>query len=749
MVKDPLMKRLPRELKQEKGKYIALFLFLCLTVGFCSGFLVADGSMQRAYDDSFTKYTIEDGHFSLAALPEESFLDQLQQDCAVTLFPLFYLDKELENTHIIRLFSNREDVNRASVLEGALPTAPAEIAIDRLYAENNGITVGDQLTVEQTDFTVCGLVALSDYSALFKNNTDMMFDAKQFTVALVTQDTFDTLGDSGLHYCYAWRNLDQTLALQDRRDLAENLMESAAQVSILTDFVMREDNQAIVFTGSDMGSDKVMIAWLLYIVMVVLAFVFAVTTRNTMEQEASVIGTLRASGYTRGELLLHYLILPLSVTLVAAVFGNVLGYTWMKQIVVGMYYHSYSLPTYETVWNAEAFLLTTVIPCLIILAVNILILVSTLSLPPLQFLRHELKRRQKKRVVRLPRWRFFTRFRLRIILQNLTAYLTMFVGILLASVLLIFGMMMSPLLSHFKAQVLDSKIADYQYILKAPVETVQQGAEKYDITALQNDAGEEITVFGIRENSAYLPNLSFPEEENSVILSDGYLEKYGLAVGDTLTLQEKYQAKSYTFTVAGSYHYPASLSVFLPSETFHHIFHWDVDAFSGYFSNEKLADLEDGSIASVITQHDLVIIADQLEDSMGAIFPMFGVFSVMLYVLVIYLLAKLIVEKNARFISMLKILGYTDGEAGALYNTSTALVVGLSLLLSLPISCSLIRLIYYAMMQEFNGWLSYYIAPWIYPAMLAIGAGCYAVVHVMQMRKVRGISLSQALKNME
>ncbi len=35
-----------------------------------------------------------------------------------------------------------------------------------------------------------------------------------------------------------------------------------------------------------------------------------------------------------------------------------------------MYYGSYSLPTYVTVWNAEAFLLTTLVPVIIMLVVN-------------------------------------------------------------------------------------------------------------------------------------------------------------------------------------------------------------------------------------------------------------------------------------------------------------------------------------------------------------------------------------------
>lgn len=40
--------------------------------------------------------------------------------------------------------------------------------------------------------------------------------------------------------------------------------------------------------------------------------------------------------------------LPLLVTIIAAVIGNVLGYTVFKNICAGMYYGSYSLPTYET-----------------------------------------------------------------------------------------------------------------------------------------------------------------------------------------------------------------------------------------------------------------------------------------------------------------------------------------------------------------------------------------------------------------
>ena len=64
-MKNPLRKRLPRELKTEFGKYLVIFLLLVATIGLVSGFLVADGSMIIAYNEGFEKYNVENGNFLL------------------------------------------------------------------------------------------------------------------------------------------------------------------------------------------------------------------------------------------------------------------------------------------------------------------------------------------------------------------------------------------------------------------------------------------------------------------------------------------------------------------------------------------------------------------------------------------------------------------------------------------------------------------------------------------------------------
>lgn len=241
----------------------------------------------------------------------------------------------------------------------------------------------------QKSWKITGLVALSDYSALFQNNNDSMFDSVKFGVGVVTPEEFETLSQEKLQYNYAWIYNKQPENEKEEKKVSEDLMEDIGNVVTLETFVPRYLNQAIIFTGDDMGGDKAMVVMLLYIVIVIMAFVFGITISNTIRKEAGVIGTLRASGYTRRELILHYMTLPVLVTLAGALVGNILGYTIFKGVCAGMYYGSYSLPTYVTVWNAEAFLLTTVVPVIIMILINYAVLRYRLQLSPLKFLRRD------------------------------------------------------------------------------------------------------------------------------------------------------------------------------------------------------------------------------------------------------------------------------------------------------------------------------------------------------------------------
>lgn len=64
-IKNPLVKRIPKEIIGDWKKYLVVFLFLVLTIGFVSGMYVANDSMLTSADEGVSKYKQEDGHLSL------------------------------------------------------------------------------------------------------------------------------------------------------------------------------------------------------------------------------------------------------------------------------------------------------------------------------------------------------------------------------------------------------------------------------------------------------------------------------------------------------------------------------------------------------------------------------------------------------------------------------------------------------------------------------------------------------------
>ena len=772
-MRNPLRKRLLRELRAEAGKYAVIFLLMLLSIGLISGFLVADNSMITTYNNSFADYSIEDGHFETAKA-----LNRAQRKAVnalgITTYDLYFCDVPLTNGSTLRLFAPRQEVDRVCLMSGSLPARPGEIAIDRMYADNNAIRIGDRLSGEGRSWQVTGLVALSDYSALFSDNSDSMFDSVKFGVSVVTAEDFASLDTDMLRYVYAWTYDVHPADEQEEHDMSEDLMKRLAEEVKLKDYVPRYRNQAIMFTGDDMGSDREMMITLLYVIIVILAFVFAVTVSNTITREAAVIGTLRASGYTRGELIRHYLSMPLLVTVISAVLGNILGYTLMKDFCASLYYGSYSLPTYVTLWNGNAFVLTTLVPMLLMLVINYGILRRRLSLSPLQFLRRDLSRNQQRRAIRLnKRLPFFGRFRLRVIFQNMSNYLILLVGILFANLLLIFGLSLPAVLDRYQESIAENLLSDYQYMLTIPmdaldenhklksavamlqfqsaVDTENPDAEAFSIFTLKTTDErymiEDVMLYGVAPDSRYV---SLEGEAGSVWISSAYADKQTLQPGDTICLKEAYEDKSYTLTVDGVYPYDGGLCVFMDKESLNLLMGEDKDYFCGYFSQSAIEDIDEKYIGSVIRLEELTKISRQLDVSMGGMMDLVDAFSVLMFLVLIYLLSKIIIEKNAQSISMTKILGYRNGEIGRLYLLPTSIMVVLFLLLSLPLEAKVMSWLFrFFMVKSIPGWIPFRLDPEIFEKMLLLGVGAYGLVALLELRRIRRVPMDEALKNME
>ncbi|MDO4364797.1 MAG: FtsX-like permease family protein, partial [Clostridia bacterium] len=575
----------------------------------------------------------------------------------------------------------------------------------------------------------------------YKTSDDMDFDDMYDQVYKIV----DAVSDAKLYDCtQIYRDLASLKKITDKFNIDDS------GILNIKDYSAKYTNKSIMYAEEDGNSDKASMMLMTYLIMVVIAFLFAVTTSNTITKEANVIGTLRAMGYSKGELIRHYMFLPIVVTVVGSIVGNILGYTVFQKAFVGVYYSNYSLPTFKMLWNMNAFLETTVVPFILMILVNFIVLSKKFKISPLNFIRGELKESGQKRLIKLPKkMPFFSKFRLRIFFQNVPSYLTLALGVFLAGVLVVFGSMFGPLLDGYTQTVKESQLSKYQYVMINEAKTEVADAEKFCMTSLQTTnkkfMTDDVTIYGIENQSKYITE-SIPTGE--VLVSSAMAEKFNLSNGDEVTLKEQYKDKTYSFKVGGVYKYDAAITVFMNRGDYLKQFNEESDYFNGYFSNSKLSDLDDDDVATVITEKDLTKVVTQMQVSMMEFVKVFKLLGVVIFMLVMFILTKQIIEKNSKSVSMTKILGFTDVEIGKLYIIITSLVVVASLLISIPLISLALRWAFKSYVYtQMTGYIPYIVSNNCYVTMVVLGIVSYAVVACLMLLKIKKTPLGEALKN--
>jgi putative ABC transport system permease protein len=310
-------------------------------------------------------------------------------------------------------------------------------------------------------------------------------------------------------------------------------------------------------------------------------------------------------------------------------------------------------------------------------------------------------------------------------------------------------------LDTYKDVITEDMICNYQYVLydcDEASEVTNASAEKFASSSFdyskEGFLTDSITVYGIVDNSKYI-HADIPE--GTALISTGISEKFGLEVGDVIKLDEKYKRdSSYEIEIGGIYDYQSALAIFMNLDDYNETFGENTDYFTGYFSNKELDELSDDDVATVITASDYTKLSDQLTVSMGGMMTIFKWFGALFFIIVVYVLCKQVIERNFQSIAMTKILGFRNNEISRLYILSTTIAVILGLGLCVPFIDTAMRAIFkYYIYTMMTGYIAYSISPITYIITVSIGLVCYAIVALLQMRKVSKVSKSEALKNVE
>ena len=817
-----LYKRVFRDLKSHFLRNSALFILLTIMISVTSGFLIVSESTAARNNQLMTSGQVEDGQVYLAAPMSESIEHSISKN-DITIEKMNRIDAKLPHNKILRLYGNRDNINLPIISNGRLAKKSNEVALSANYIENNHLRLGDEIRVpgdyfvdlKERTLKIVGVYVSPDYNSPFQKNSDFMFDNINFGIGLVSKDLASKFNPGKTVFQVSYRFKDAELrpvnnvkigvkktpiskANQQKKKKIENdFLARVSSDGTLLGLLRAEDNKSINYMMDDMGGDRPMMMVLGALMVILIAFLFAVASSNKIVEDSEIIGTLLATGYRKSEILKQYMATPVIVTLAAALCGNILGYTLLVKPYSTVYYRSFNLPAFKALFNSQALLLTTVVPIIIMLFINYAYLLKSLKYSPLDFLRHSISKKKYRKIQPFKSAGFKTRFRVRVLINSIGDYIIMAIGIFTISLLLFYAFSASPTFDKFSKASSAGLVSKYQYILKLPVSLdtsgsdsgatsvsvidshsnidsgssisshsntdlesnnasdsgIKQQAEKFTISSGSvymriRKSNEEISTMGISDNSIYFKNLNLSKSDNNVVISDGLAKKAEKDVGDYIKIKNEITGKTREYKISAIYKYEPALTAFFPREQLNKIIGKDNGYFNGYLSNQKL-NIDEKFLANTVDKETVSDAGKTLKNIVGPMLDVFTYASLTFFFVFIFILTKIIINKNRLSIAYLKIFGYTRREISLIYIMPTTVVLILTFILSWPLQKKLLGYISFVAFSKFAGYFELAISSTLFFKAFGYALLIYMLVCIGQVYNISKINYGEVLKNRE
>ena len=764
-----MYKRILREILENRIRYMALMVMTIIAVGMYIGFLCGTSSAEMSFVNFQKENKMEDGYFTLDGKLDDSIRKDIEE-LEVSVYDNLYADLVSEKGATVRAFCERTEVNIPYVAEGNLPKEN-EIFLDQIFALEQQLAVGDPIILNHEEYIISGVGAFPDYTISLEDSSQMIADRRTFGVAMLSEKGFAKLDERDISYNYAVLFRDEAMTESEQKDLMREIistaaciapiknhgkldeafekMSNAANIENYTDTISNKRISAVV---PKMESNMEMAKIFVGVLFVIIAFLYMIFIKQTMNQECSVLGTLLALGISRKDILLSYMLPPCIVTLAGSLIGCVLGSKVLYHIPVNSLEGYYSIPKSILHLDTATLLVAIFAPILLIIVINTIAIARKLSIKPLKLIRKDIGSKRIRNHSRFNGLGFDFRFRLRVFTQSLGAYVLLLVGIFLGGWLMMFGIGMS---SSYDAYIEDQEaeaVSQYQYMVSEQYEVDATDMEKatvgcFDYYSEAFGQSYSLTGVGVCEDSRYFSELKavgFGE----IIVSDAAAKKFDIRVGDVIELENSATGIRDNYRVVDIAAYNMGLAIFMKQTEMNNIFRKHVDYFNYYFSDTEL-DIPEEYLISVMTKDSLVANGVIMKSVTRSMIILLIVMAVIVYLILMYLLINMILSQNESGISMLKIFGYTEKEIGRLYIRANTIVVIILILITLPLQTMLMGPSWSTCIATIPGFLDFVMGTGEYVIIVVTGIICYWISSLCSVYKIKKISMTIMLKNQD
>lgn len=517
----------------------------------------------------------------------------------------------------------------------------------------------------------------------------------------------------------------------------------------------------------------------------VAALVVSTTMTRMVEEERLQIGTLKALGYARGEIMQKYLCYALAAAALGTLAGLAIGFVAFPKIIWSAYAMMYYMPSIATPWRLAQALFAG--GTLIVLTVGVTALTCRASLqevPAALMLPRAPKAGKRILLERItPLWRRLP-FTWKVTCRNLLRYKRRFwmtvIGVAGCTALLVAGFGISDSLnaiitkqyaeiSHYDLTTIvtqeeatqEGPVYDYLYgegsveeSLTVSMETTRQESPEGEIDIylmIPQDVQRFADFADLHER---VSRKATPLGEEGVVLTEKMASIFGVRAGDTITLKNQDDVTG-TFTVTGVCEHYVSNYVYMSAATYQAAF-GVAPTYNAVIS--RLADdsqetrdaisaelLEMDKVASLSFTEDNVAQVQNMLQSIDAVVVLIIVCAACLAFVVLYNLSSINVAERVKEIATIKVLGFYDREVNAYVNRESVALTLAGILFGVFAGIALHRFIILTVEVD-AVMFGREIAPLSFACAVLLTLLFSTIVNLVMQRTLKKISMVESMK---
>lgn len=662
-----------------KSQYIGSIILIIISCILYSSFNISMTDSLDNLADFRISSNLEDASFMVQNPIQD--LHELENKYDLMLEERKSIDVNYDSSSVLRVLQAAEKIDKYAVVKGKALQHQGDILIDQGFADAHSLSIGDYIKINNVKFKIAGYMTTPDYVYPLKSESDVLKNPKTFGIAVISKEDMGMLGTHLTYY-----------SVKYNKNNAEEFKNALENSNVLIQWINKKDNNRIVFIDSDLRGGVAVGKYLPITILLLTCILISIVLTRLIKGEYFEIGTLYSLGYRKKEILAHYLRYSLIISVTGSITGTVIG-SFLVKPLLSMVISYYNLPLLTINFNLKYIIISLLLPLIFLMPVTYIVINRVLKLTPLQLMRggrNKTKVNFIEKKIKLDRFNFNTKFKIREIIRSLPRTLLLILGVTFASMLLLLGFATKDSMDYVVNKSYKDISSNYAYTFK----TFQSGntypGEKRSIsmfTTNLNNNSKDFAICGVQKDSKLLNMVdedNNPIDFNQVVMTKSLSDRLHIHPGDEIKVKNKLNSKEFTIKIdkiAQSY---IGDTIYMPLQSFNKLNGYPESSYLMIDSKEKLS-LPQDMLLSVTTKQDLIDGYDTLLKPFRYMIGGIASVAFIIGLIVIYVVTSLLIEENKGNISMLKILGYKNREISSLILNSSSILVILGFIISVPL----------------------------------------------------------------